>query len=302
MNVRDIFEFLDKEHIRYEYYGESNLQIHSYSPINQAKSNTITFLRNISFVDNIASLDDTEILIITNSRIDISASQIVVSNPHRTFFKIIEKFFCKVDIKNYEEKSVIETTNIGPNFIIGAYSYIGKDVEIGTNCVIGNNVSIEGKVQIGNNVTIDSGARIGTIGFGHYLNEDKSNTMIPHLGGVIIGKNSFIGANTIISKGTLTDTVLGENVLVDGLCYIAHNAKIGNSVMIAGGAGVAGSAEVGDGSWISPRSIINAGVKIGMNCFVGINCIATFDVPDNKYIKGFPAKIVGENKDNTYKI
>ena len=36
--------------------------------------------------------------------------------------------------------------------------------------------------------------------------------MVPHFGGVRIGSNVEIGANVCIDRGTLGDTIIGDNV------------------------------------------------------------------------------------------
>ena len=197
---------------------------------------------------------------------------------------------------------MIKTTKIGKNLSVGEFTYIGPEVEIGDNCVIGNNVSIENKVKIGNNVIIESGVKIGMWGFGHYLNDDGTCTKIPHLGGVRIDDNVFIGANSIVARGTLSDTIIEEHVKIDVLCGICHNSRVGARTIITGGAGLAGSAEVDTDSWIGPGAIINSSVKVGKNCLIGINSVVSHDVPDGMYAFGAPAKIISENKDTKYKI
>lgn len=302
MFIEEIVEYLCSIGTDAIVYGNKDFKIETFCSIKDIKPNAITFIRDIASINLDKIITQKNVLVICERKIEADFTQICVKNPHRTFFKIIEKFFYRRKYLNVPEKAVIQTESIGENLMVGPFSFIDEEVMIGSNCIIGDNVTIEGKVRIGNDVIIESGARIGTWGFGHYLNDDGTNSMIPHLGGVIIGDHSFVGANTIISRGTLSDTIIGENVLIDGLCYIAHNAKIGDRVMIAGGAGVAGSAVIGADSWISPRCVINAGTSIGTNCFIGINGIVTKDIPDNQYATGIPAKVIKENNDKKYKI
>lgn len=68
---------------------------------------------------------------------------------------------------------------------------------------------------------------------------------VPQLGGVVIGDDCEIGANTCIDRGALEDTVLEEDVRVDNLVQIAHNCRIGAHSAIAGCTGIAGSAKIG---------------------------------------------------------
>ncbi|RBH95591.1 UDP-3-O-(3-hydroxymyristoyl)glucosamine N-acyltransferase, partial [Xanthomonas oryzae pv. oryzae] len=85
---------------------------------------------------------------------------------------------------------------------------------------------------------------IGADGFG--LAMDAGHWIkVPQLGGVVIGDDCEIGANTCIDRGALEDTVLEEDVRVDNLVQIAHNCRIGAHSAIAGCSGIAGSAKIG---------------------------------------------------------
>ncbi|MOA29403.1 UDP-3-O-acylglucosamine N-acyltransferase [compost metagenome] len=68
---------------------------------------------------------------------------------------------------------------------------------------------------------------------------------VPQLGGVRIGDDCEIGANTCVDRGALEDTVLAEDVRLDNLVQIAHNVQIGAHSAIAGCTGIAGSAKIG---------------------------------------------------------
>jgi len=68
---------------------------------------------------------------------------------------------------------------------------------------------------------------------------------VPQLGGVRIGDDCEIGANTCVDRGALEDTVLEEDVRLDNLVQIAHNCHIGAHSAIAGCTGIAGSARIG---------------------------------------------------------
>ncbi len=85
---------------------------------------------------------------------------------------------------------------------------------------------------------------LGADGFG--LAMDRGHWIkVPQLGGVVIGDDCEIGANTTIDRGALDDTVLEEDVRLDNQIQIAHNVRIGAHTAIAGCAAVAGSANIG---------------------------------------------------------
>lgn len=305
MKAKEITDYLDYEGIRYHFSGDLNFNVITFCPLKELSPQAITWVRQLSEDTYGVLSSQINLLVVlpySDSEYTLPCNIIMVDNPHKTFFKIVEHFFYKPIKTNHSNNSIIETTHIGQNLSVGAFSFIGPNVKIGNNCMIGNHVSIEGNVTIGNNVIIDSGARIGTWGFGHYLNDDRTSTMIPHLGGVTIGDCVFVGADTVVSRGTLSDTIIKSHVKIDAQCCICHNAEIEERVIITGGVGIAGSALIKKDCWLAPRCVINAGVTVGENAFIGINSVVTKDIPDNQYAFGIPARVIKENSDTRYKI
>jgi len=85
---------------------------------------------------------------------------------------------------------------------------------------------------------------LGADGFG--LAMDAGHWLkMPQLGGVVIGDDCEIGANTTIDRGALDDTVLEEDVRLDNQIQIGHNVRIGAHTAMAGCSAVAGSATIG---------------------------------------------------------
>src|SRR3546814_3717424 len=61
------------------------------------------------------------------------------------------------------------------------------------------------------------------------------------LGGVRIGDDVEIGANTTIDRGALEDTDIGDGVKLDNQIMLGHNVRIGAHTAMAACVGVAGS-------------------------------------------------------------
>ena len=70
--------------------------------------------------------------------------------------------------------------------------------------------------------------------------KDK-NLRYPHIGIVIIEDNCEIGCGSTIDRGSMSNTIIGENTYLDNQIHIAHNVKIGKNSIIAGQVGIAGS-------------------------------------------------------------
>ena len=128
--------------------------------------------------------------------------------------------------------------------VIGAHSFVGENARIGAGTRLAPRVTFAAGSRIGARGIIHSGAVIGADGFGFAPTEGRWEK-IEQLGGVLIGDDVEIGANTCIDRGALGDTVIEDGVKLDNQIQIGHNVRIGAHSALAGCAGVAGSAVIG---------------------------------------------------------
>lgn len=296
IGIKNILDFLETSNIKYRYFGDENLVIEKYASIENLSSNSISWIKDVNNIKLLSSEEIKDLLVVSNE-FDNNAIKktnfIFCNNPKEVFFTILNHFFNSEKVNNYiSPNSVIETANIGKNVYIGHNCYIGPDVKIDDNVKIKNNVSVEGKVTIGKNSIISSGAIIGSDGYGYFQNSEGKNVKVPHFGGVIIGDDVEIGANTCIDKGTLSDTKIGNNVKIDNLCHIAHNVIIEENVSVIALSMIAGSVRLKKNSYIAPSTSIRNQLTIGENSMVGLGAVVVKNVEDNVVVAGVPAKII----------
>ena len=134
--------------------------------------------------------------------------------------------------------------SIGAGAVIGAHGFVGRDASVGAGTRFAARVTFGAGCSIGARGLVHSGAVIGADGFGFAPTEGRWEK-IEQLGGVRIGDDVEIGANTCIDRGALGDTVIEDGVKFDNLIQIGHNVRIGAHSALAGCAGVAGSAVIG---------------------------------------------------------
>jgi UDP-3-O-[3-hydroxymyristoyl] glucosamine N-acyltransferase len=140
--------------------------------------------------------------------------------------------------------SIGARSHIEAGAIVGPGCVIGEDCFIGENCELVARVTLVRRVRLGRRVLVHPGAVIGADGFG--LAMDANGWIkVPQLGGVAVGDDCEIGANTTIDRGALDDTVLEEDVRLDNQIQIGHNVRIGAHTAMAGCSAVAGSARIG---------------------------------------------------------
>ena len=117
---------------------------------------------------------------------------------------------------------------------------------------------------------------------------------------VLIGNNVEIGCNNTIDRGSLSNTVIGDNTFIDNQVHIAHNVKIGKNCIITAQVGFAGSAVIGNKVSIGGQAGISGHLNIGNNVQIGGGSGVIKDIPDNTKVMGYPAKdlknFIRENK------
>lgn len=145
---------------------------------------------------------------------------------------------------------------VGPLCSIGAGSVVEDGAVLGPGCVVGEDcvvgagsrlvarVTLVTRVRLGRRVLVHPGAVLGADGFGIAM-DGGAWLKVPQLGGVVVGDDCEIGANTTIDRGAIEDTVLEEDVRLDNQIQVGHNVRIGAHTAMAGCVAVAGSTRIG---------------------------------------------------------
>lgn len=297
LSIKQILEYLVEKEVSHQFIGNNQALIKEFSSLYMIKEDSITWARKVENIDINQIQKYKNVLVVLPENTELfNLNKLIVKDPHKVFFQILNEFFELKVIHSIHNRAVIDSLRLGANLNVGANSYISKDAIIGNNVFISNNVSIEGKVIIGDNTVIEAGVVVGVCGYGHFKDDNNNSLRVPHLGGVIIGSNVAIGANTTIARGCLGDTIIEDYVKIDNLCHIAHNVHIKTRSMITACTEISGSTTIEEDVWIGPASAFNNGIVVGKNSFVGIGTIATKDVPEGKVVVGVPARVIRDNE------
>ena len=229
-----------------EVVGNAKHTITKPSKIEEANSDSITFLANTKYLDYINTTEAGCIVISKELFSDkFSGNFIIVNDAYAAFTKVLSFFNVNVTTEISDKAYVHTSAKIGANVHIYPFVYIGENVSIGDNCILYPNVTVNAHCSIGSNCILHSGAVIGSDGFGFAPIEDGTFHKIPQLGNVIIEDNCEIGANTCIDRATMGSTIIRKGVKLDNLIQVAHNVEIGEHTVIAAQTGISGSTKIG---------------------------------------------------------
>ena len=226
-----------------------------------------------------------------------------------------------------EHALIDPTASIGANVHIGPFTVIGPDTQIGDGCFIADQVSVAAGVSIGAGSQIHAGVRlrrnvrigarvilqpnvtIGGDGFS-FVSAAQSNVerareslgaaevkvpddprwhRIHSLGGVEIGDDVEIGANSTVDAGTIRATRVGVGTKIDNLVQVGHNVIIGAHCLLSAQSGVAGSTVIGDRVVVGGKAGIADNLQIGDDVVLGGGTVVLSNVPAGRVMMGYPA-------------
>ncbi len=286
--------------------GNANINIKNIESLEEAKSNSLTFIDNKKYISSLANTKASACIISENIynkyASNLNITFLISKSPYLSYARLLKEFYPNLKenvISDNINMKVMKSSNIsknahikdnvsiGKNSLINSFSSIGPNVYIGDNCYIGNNVSIS-NTYIGNNVNIQDGTIIGQDGFG-YAFDGKKNIKIPQIGIVKIGNFVEVGCNCTIDRGSLSFTEIEDGVKIDNLVHIAHNVTIGRNTMIAGQSGIAGSSNIGSQVLIGGQVGIAGHINIDDNVQIGAQSGVTKNIAKNNIVSGTPS-------------
>jgi len=287
--------------------GDKAVLINNVSSLNSAKKGDITFLSNTKYKADLNNCNASAVILEKTLGKNFEGNKLLSNNPQADFVRVIKILYPKEKHVGIHPGSIIDPTSsigkevfiaegavIGPDVIIedgvaiGSHCVIGRGSEIGVDSVIKSNVTIAGDVKIGKRTLIHEGAVIGSDGFG--LVKDRGVWLkVPQIGGVEIGDDVEVGANTTIDRGALDNTVIENGVKLDNQIQIAHNVRIGENTAIAACVGIAGSAIVGASCTIGGAAVILGHLSIADNVHITAMSLVTQSIDKaGTYSSGTP--------------
>jgi UDP-3-O-[3-hydroxymyristoyl] glucosamine N-acyltransferase len=290
--------------------GDGQVAIRSIATIQSAQTGDITFLADRRYRQKLVECHASAVILTAADRPYWSGSALLTRDPYLCYARIAQRLDTTPKAKPTIAKTAVIAPDVvlGDNVTIGDYAVIEAGVQIGDGAIIGSqtvvgqqvyigsytrlwpHVTLYHGVSIGNHCSIHSGSVIGCEGFG-FANDQGQWIKIPQLGGVSIGNRVEIGACTTIDRGALEKTCLGDGVIIDNHCHIAHNVVIGAHTAVAGGVVMAGGVKIGQYCRIGGASVLNGGIEICDRAAVtGMTMVMRSIRDPGVYSSGIPAQ------------
>ena len=247
-----------------ELIGDPSVTVSGVATLPNAGAGQLSFFANESYGEQLRTTRAAAVIVRPDAVGNCPVASLVADNPYLVYARVAGELHPEPELQAgvHATAFVAETATISPsaeisaNAVVGDGAQIGDDVFVGPCAVIGPrcklgdesrvlaNATLVQDVTLGKRCIIHPGTIIGSDGFGNVQSEEGW-VKLPQIGGVQIGDDVEIGANTTIDRGALEDTIIGNGVRIDNLVQIAHNVCIGDHTAIAAQVGIAGSTVVG---------------------------------------------------------
>jgi UDP-3-O-[3-hydroxymyristoyl] glucosamine N-acyltransferase len=247
-----------------ELVGNGDVVVDNVAGLHNAGPGSLSFLSNPRFKEQLSSTKAAAVILRPEDANDAPGAALLSDNPYAHYALMAAIIHPEPEYEPgvHESAVVAATAEVAPGAHVGANAcigdnariadkvYIGPGSVVGPGCVVGDetrliaNVTLVRQVTIGLRGILHPGVVIGADGFGNAMTPDGW-VKVPQVGGVRIGDDVEIGANTTVDCGAIDDTVIEDGVRIDNLCMIAHNVHVGAHTAIAGMTGISGSATIG---------------------------------------------------------
>lgn len=185
---------------------------------------------------------------------------------------------------------VEDGAQIGQGCVVGPFCHVGPEVVLGDGVELKSHVVITGKTEVGAETVIFPFAVIGEIPQDLKFRGEKTR--------LVIGERNRIREHVTMNTGTEGGggvTRVGNDGLFMAGCHVAHDAQVGNQVIIVNNAALAGHCVIEDEVIIGGLSGVHQWVRIGRGAIIGAVTMVTNDVIPHGLVQGPRGQLDGLN-------
>jgi UDP-N-acetylglucosamine acyltransferase len=184
------------------------------------------------------------------------------------------------------QSKIADTADIGP------YCIVGPEVEIGAGTRLMAHVYVEGPTTIGEDNIFFPYSTVGVASQDLKYHGERAATQIGHRNKI----REFVTIHRGTQGGGLL-TAIGSDNLLMAYTHIAHDALIGDHVILVNGVTLAGHVTVGDWVELSAFTGVHQFCRVGRHAFVGPHAVVTQDIlPYSMTVSERDLKVFGANR------
>jgi UDP-3-O-[3-hydroxymyristoyl] glucosamine N-acyltransferase len=252
--------------VRYgcELHGEPDFVVRKVATLAGADNQSISFLANSAYRTQLETTAAGAVILAPDDLEACPVAALVAQDPYIVYARVAADLHPAMALSPGVDSAatigagarVPDSCEVAPGAVIEPGAVLGERAYVGSNSVVGRGATIGDDsrilagvvvchgVRIGDRCLIHGGVVIGADGFG-IAKGTAGWVKVPQVGGVSIGDDVEIGANSTIDRGAIEDTVISDGVKLDNQVQVAHNVVIGAHTAIAALVGISGSTRIG---------------------------------------------------------
>ncbi|MDU8913044.1 acyl-ACP--UDP-N-acetylglucosamine O-acyltransferase [Aestuariicoccus sp. MJ-SS9] len=185
---------------------------------------------------------------------------------------------------------VEDGARIGDGCVIGPFCHVGPEVTLGRGVVLKSHVVVTGETSVGDETVIFPFAVIGEVPQDLKFKGEKTR--------LVVGARNRIREHVTMNAGTEGGggvTRVGDDGLFMAGCHVAHDAQVGDRVILVNNSALAGHCVIEDDVIVGGLSGVHQWVRVGRGAIIGAVTMVTNDVMPYGLVQGPRGKLDGLN-------
>jgi UDP-3-O-[3-hydroxymyristoyl] glucosamine N-acyltransferase len=251
--------------------------------------------RGIYYAEGKSNAEITESLVLcsTTEGFDRSNCLITVSHPQLAFYKLMRFFYGHEASGSVHPSAIVDPgASISPSAEIGPYCVIGRS-EVQAGVRLSSHVVVADNCIIGENTVIESHSTIGASGVAWVWDVETNERIIqPQIGGVVVGKNCFLGSDVSLVRGSVNEnTTIGDGTVIAHGTKVGHGCAIGADNHFANNVSLAGNVTTGERCFFGSAAVVRPMITLAADTTVGAGAVVVNNVLDSHLVlMGVPAR------------
>lgn len=217
-----------------------------------------------------------------------NALYFIKSKKYLKYLEDIPNIHVITSIKNVEKYKNIQF------YIVNDVKYVFGEV----HNYIYNNMNFFNEPKIHSTSFVHKSASLNEEGIRLYYTPDGYKKQLKHISNVVIKSHTNIGSNTVIHRGLFQPTVIGNYVTIGSLVNIGHNCFVDDHTVITPGNVLCGGVKIGKNCWLGVNSSFRQRVKICDNVVVGQHSNVRQNITKPGVYAGEPLRKIRKYKKN----